>query len=81
MSTIIQRIFCNHQYKQINAITLVCEKCGKVKRIKCCHKWEGLKITPIYKYSFGCRLPYGYYTTYVCSNCGKLKIIKTKYLG
>ena len=40
MSTIIQQLFCKHQWHKENNVTLVCTKCGKVKQILCCHEWK-----------------------------------------
>lgn len=72
MSTLIKRIFCNHKYKQINPITLICEKCGKMKKIICCHDWETYK-------RYWVNGDYGEkYINHImiCKNCGK--IIKFK---
>lgn len=72
MSILIKRIFCNHQYKQINPITLICEKCGKIEKIPCCHQYETYR-TYYVKDDWG-----GNYINHIliCKNCGK--VIKFK---
>ena len=69
MSTIIKRIFCNHQYKQINPITLICEKCGKVEIVPCCHEWDPLKEIHYYD-SMWLRHTK---TMMICKKCGVSK--------
>ena len=72
MSTLIKRILCNHQYKQLNPITLTCEKCGRMKKISCCHDWAVYSTRDIPN------TLNGFYSKsiLICRNCGK--IIKVK---
>nr|DAU17883.1 MAG TPA: zinc-ribbon domain protein [Bacteriophage sp.] len=71
MSTLIKRIFCNHKWKQMNAITVVCENCGVVRKIPCCHNWK--RYTKV-NVDDGC----SYYSvsTLICNNCGKITQIE-----
>ena len=33
-------MLCNHQWHKESETTLVCNKCGKVRNIPCCHRWK-----------------------------------------
>lgn len=72
MSLIIQRMLCRHKWRPLTAITVTCEKCGKLKNIPCCHKWEEYTKANVQD-DWG-----GLYSmsTLVCKNCGKIKKVK-----
>lgn len=72
MSLIIQRMLCKHHWKQINAVTVACEKCGKIRYIPCCHKWKTYK-------KVWCNEGWGsryIMNTLICEHCGQIVKVK-----
>lgn len=82
MSTLIKKMLCNHKYRSLSGITAVCDKCGKIAKISCCHEWmeynrDDFKHIASNPFTGCSDVDYHVVVTLICSKCGEIKQLRT----